>query len=336
MIGFMEDLWPEFKYSPECRALRQAVHLDSAAAHDEFPSLENWLEALKQGCNLYVMLAGDDADNGDDDSSHGSVSAEERWDFVCFLLQGTFSTLHSLPLQRLKQEPQDLFLLHAATNALPLCNKEFGGEQTTSNLRRVFQRVLKLHGNQLALPGPVLNRLPLHLAVCNKGSSSDAVKDNDDPPSRIDAPNTTPFRDEILETIVRESPAFAVSTPDASGKYPFHLACASGFSWVSGLELLYTAAPEVIPLFGDGVSSIFVLMSESAIGGGGDKAKKAKSTPHSKKKQHLVKWMRRKVWKNKTSYDRKQQRQMAKKAQDLEAVNTIFELLSTDPSALAI
>lgn len=285
--------------------LQSSDYLD--VCYDCDVSLECRKKVLAEACYIWQTYQ-------DSVSSFPSEEQGKRWTIICSLIKGLFYAVNGMPLCRLQEESNDLFLVHAAVGALPLCV-----ESSTASYRAahsVLGRILDCHSDHLTLPGPTFGRLPLHIAATNRNASIDPKN----PPSKIDAPKD--FNVQVLELILDRTPAAAVSIPDDTGLCPLHLACANGFSWVSGLDRLFLAGPGVSQ--SGGLPSLFVLMAEASKHGEEmEKVRQVRKT----RKIGLRSLMRKRIIQRLRKTNKG-----TNTTEHIEAVDTIFQLLSADPS----
>jgi hypothetical protein len=323
----LESQWLRFVSTPEFERLSDSVY-DNDSEH--LLCRDSWSTALAEGCTLWKALVHDkvspeEREEEEEVPSSADLEEAEIWDTVCFLIKGSFYVANGLPVCRLAQETNSQYILHAAVGALSRCAQEEGANLDA--LSAVFECVLELHFDQLSQSGPIIDRLPLHIAASNKGPLLQHSTLN--PPSKIDI-RPKEFNVKVLEKILELSPTFAVSTPDAIGQYPLHLACANGFTWVSGLELLFRSGPE-IGVEACSISSLLVRMA--GVTATNETLNKSKSKNHK-----IGRWLRKRVLKKK-----KQLRYYKTMTgnnttpgpnKDIEAVETIYRLLAADPNTV--
>ena len=261
-----------------------------------------WTELLHAKVDLFNNEDVYVNESNDEHDSQRNLDQDdlEIWKILCFLLKGTFYLINGIPLKALNEETSNQFLLHAAAAILPVCQKT--NRAKSAILRFVWDRILHLHGEQISQEGPFLRRFPLHIAVAT------SIRATAERPSPVDpAKADTNLQLGIFKSIMDRSPTWIASVQDASGNYPFHLACASGYSWSEGLETLFRAAPVVAHC-----SCTLLLMG--------------KPNQSKKKRRNGFKWFQTK------SCKAKKQHLDAPTAEEIDALNTVFQLLQTDPS----
>ena len=318
----IDNLWSDFLASPDFKAVMEGFESardEGDHDNDGDDDLSQWIEVLDEACYIWKVLVHDDDDDDDDDDSvslsdqadkeDGDEMKLELWKTICFLMKGVFYLANNVSLSQLANEPTHQFLLHAATGSLPLCSKN---DDDSEKHLIIFERALKLHKDQLSIAGPVLNRLPLHIAAANKCSPVNLS----DLPSRVLPSADRNLNVEIMSTVLTQSPPSAASVADAQGNYPIHLACANGYSWIGGLENLYSAAPDVAKA--GNLPCLFVLMAQNT----------KQEDSHKMKKGGAPKWMRSsRTWLR----SRKHKVKHPTRNEDMQELNTVFQLFQSDP-----
>lgn len=315
-FAIAEEVWMSFLRSDGLRLARESYEHECSQqqrAPFECPEgvslLELWRSTLEHACYAWLYVLGTSADEED---------IANVWDAVCLLLKGTFYLANDVPLKIMAAQLPHEFVLHAAVAALPLCRPKDDAESDL-HLRRVFASVTESWGDQTGQAGPVLGRFPLHLAAANKCKVATT-----DLPSKIDSPRgAKSLNVEMFNKIAKASPATAANTKDSQGNYPIHMAFKSGYSWMRGLDDLFHAAPQVISSCPE--TNPFVLMAQAV--------QTNEVTPKKKKKTNLKRSARKVLRK---LAHKKSSKKARENEEQLDRLNTVFELFQTDPSIIAL
>ena len=223
--------------------------------------LHYWQQALTMACYISTLL--EDEISLIDKRRCGELDQlrSDIWETLTFLIRGTHLIKQGHPLIEMTNAAGSDFLLHAATDALSTCtfNQHYdfiaigadGSFSATRTALSVFYQVLDRHPEQLVQVGPVLGRLPLHIAAANfptflnetKRSSSGTVASRSSTCSSEDSPNCSL---EILEAIVSKCPTSAAAVKDHNGLFPLQIAASSGYPWTAGMSSLFQMAPGVV------------------------------------------------------------------------------------------
>jgi hypothetical protein len=263
-ISSIQARWDAFLLSYTYNKAKRHYHFacynpDGRSAPSQTLVLPYWQQALTMACYIANFLE-DEVSSSDLDM--GSVDEIEQlrseiWETLTFLIRGTHLIKHGHRLIEMTKFTGSEFLLHAATDALSTCtlnqHHDFFAigvddmSPTANAALFVFHQVLDHHTEQLGQVGPVLGRLPLHIAAANIPlSMNDLNMSTDTISSGTTSEDFSNCSMEILEAIVSKCEASAAAVRDDTGLFPFQLAAANGFPWTVGLEALFQMAPGVI------------------------------------------------------------------------------------------
>ncbi|CAB9510613.1 expressed unknown protein [Seminavis robusta] len=310
----LEVIWDEFLESPEYELIVAMVENDSIGELSNDKALKIWMAAIENVSYMWKALVYDNPYHVD---SSGMIlektlskDDKEMWNTICFLVKGAFYLSNGISLSKLKQERSDRFLMHAAAGILPRFQQR-GTHR--SRFRIVWERILSLHGDQAAQEGPVLKRFPLHIIAATKCTPPCTPETDLVDPTKD---NCARLRLDTFDGIMEVSPHSVFAVEDAEGNCPFHLACASGYSWTGVLETLFRAAPW------PAISSRSLVL----------RAETTATAPNSKKR------IRGKWWKSKLKLrsEKKarwgpEKNEVASK-KEADELNTVYQLLQADPN----
>jgi hypothetical protein len=263
-ISAIQARWDAFlrsyTYNKVKRHYDYACHNpDGRSTQSQSLVLPYWQQALSMACYIGTFLEDEVSLLDFDTRSCGEIQQlnSDMWVTLAFLIRGTHLIKHGHPLMEMTKITGSEFLLHAATDALSTCtfnqHHDFfaigadGVPSTAYAALFVFHKVLDRHRAQLVQVGPVLGRLPLHIAASNIPHSV-----NDLNMALGTATSGTTSEDfsncslEILEAIISKCSASAAAVRDDTGLFPLQLAAASGYPWTAGLEAIFRMAPGVI------------------------------------------------------------------------------------------
>lgn len=305
-VAPIEKLWNDFLGSKLLGKVKESYYYEcyqqgsvDAPKHESLVDL--WMEVLRQGIPAWegFVLLGEDAPREEQ---------QNVWDTICFLLKGIFYLANNISLAAMECELPTEFVLHAAVFVLPLIRRS-GDEECEETLVNIFQRAFSLYSDQVHQSCRIMGRYPLHIAATNKCSLTDMSNHS----SKVSPPRHKGVEVVIFDMIAKTSPTIAASTRDAQGKYPLHSACASGHSWLWGLEDLFHAAPQVARSCHH--PNPFMLMAQGALRSIGKPSKK-----RGLLRKLCCKGLGGKPMKETISDD-----------QDRDQLNTVFQFFQADP-----
>jgi hypothetical protein len=263
-ISTIRARWDAFLGSYTYNKVKRHHHyacynLDGRSAQSQTLVLPYWQQALTMACYIATFLEDEVSSLDLDMRSVGEIEdlRSEIWETLAFLIRGTHLIQHGHPLIEMTKFSGSEFLLHAAAGALSTCTLNqhhdffaIGVDDMSSTANaslNIFHQVLDRHTEQLGQVGPVLGRLPLHVAAANiPPSMNDLNMSSGTISSGATSEDVSNCSLEILEAIVSKSAASAAAVKDDTGLYPLQLATANGFPWTAGLEALFQMAPGVI------------------------------------------------------------------------------------------
>lgn len=235
--------WTEFLNTGAFQTVKK--HFDGGDSGVGGADLECfWHQALGTACTLWHFNEEEEDILG---SNRIGVDKDEEslrrqmWSTIVFLLKGVFGVRHGLHPRHVTSEKDEAsFILHAATYSLAFChdNDSSGmplGQYGNPGALSIFQQILETYQHQLVQAGPILDRLPIHIAAANMSFSRTSR-----------SKESLGCAYEIMEAVLTQSPMSSLCTKDSTGMYPLHLAAACGCPWRVGLRSILLAAPEVL------------------------------------------------------------------------------------------